>query len=85
MANIESSKPSLKAVLLQNGNQLASRIRFPHETYENIKQLLNKLEYSKCGWHICGDFKVVFMLKGLRMVYTKYCFFFMQMGQPSIT
>jgi hypothetical protein len=29
------------------------------ETYENLKQLLNKLEYSQCGWNICGDLKVV--------------------------
>jgi len=47
---IDSSKLSLKAVLLHNGNQHPS-IPVGHaahmkETYENIKQLLNKLEYS---------------------------------------
>jgi hypothetical protein len=36
------------------------------ETYEKLKQLLNKLEYSKHGCHICRDLKVVSLLMGLR-------------------
>jgi len=48
-----SSKLSLKLVLLHNGNQHPS-IPVGHavhmkETYENLKQLLIKLEYSKYG------------------------------------
>jgi hypothetical protein len=45
------------------------------ETYENLKELPNKLEYSKYGWHICGDLKVVSLLMGLQLGYTKYCCF----------
>jgi hypothetical protein len=50
------SKLSLKAVLLHNGNQHPSIPVGPavymKETYDILKQLLNKLEYSKYGWHI---------------------------------
>jgi len=77
---INSSKLSLKAVLLHNGNQHPS-IPVEHsvhmkETYKNLKQLLNKLEYSKYAWHIYGDVKVVSLLMGLQLGYTKYCCFF---------
>ena len=70
---------SLKAVLLHNGNQHPS-IPVGHAvhmkgTYENLKQLLNKLEYNKYGWHICGDLKVVSLLMGLQLGYMKYCCF----------
>ena len=43
------------------------------EAYENLKQLLTELEYSKYGWHICGDLKIVPLLKVLQLGYTKYC------------
>jgi len=42
------------------------------ETYENPKQLL---EYSKYGWHSCGDLKVVSLFMGLQVEYTKCCCF----------
>ena len=45
------------------------------DTYENLKQLLNKLECGKYGWHSCGDLKVVSLLMGLQLGFTKYCCF----------
>ena len=76
---IDSSKLCLKAVLLHNGNQHPS-IPVGHavhmkDTYENLNQLLNKLAYSKYGWHICGDLKVVSLLMCLQLGCTKYCCF----------
>jgi len=58
-------------VLLHNGNHRPS-IPVGHavhmkETYENLKQLLSKLENSKFGWHICGDLKAVSLLMGLHI------------------
>ncbi|KAK1791329.1 hypothetical protein P4O66_013345, partial [Electrophorus voltai] len=41
----------------------------------HMKQLLDCLEYSKYGWHICSDLKVVALLMGLQLGYTKYCCF----------
>ena len=46
------------------------------ETYETLKQLLNRLEYSKYGWHICGDLTVVSLLMGLQLGYWKLCRFY---------
>jgi len=77
---IDSSKLCLKAVLLHNGNQHPS-IPVGHavhmkDTYENLNQLLNKLAYSKYGWHICGDLKVVSLLMCLQLGCTKYYVFY---------
>jgi len=58
---IDSSKLSLKAVLLHNGNTLPS-ISVGHsvhkkESYENMKILLEAINYDKFKWQICGDLK----------------------------
>ncbi|UYV65551.1 hypothetical protein LAZ67_3004671 [Cordylochernes scorpioides] len=76
---IDSSKISMKAVLLHNGNKFPS-VPIAHasnmkETYENMKLLLKKIEYERYGWKICSDLKVVALLRGLQLGYTKFCCF----------
>lgn len=76
---IDSSKVSLKAVLLHNGNEVPS-IPLAHgtnmkESYENMQLLLEKIHYEKYKWKICGDLKVIAILLGLQLGYTKYCCF----------
>jgi hypothetical protein len=76
---IDSSSRSLKCVLLHNGNQYPS-IPIGHsvhmkETYENVKFLLETIDYNRYKWQVCGDFKMISFLKGLQGGYTKHsCF-----------
>ena len=81
---IDSSKLSLKTVLLHNGNQHPT-IPVGHavqmqDTYENLKQLLNKLDYSRHACYICDDLKVVSLLMNLQQGYMKYCCFLCEWG-----
>ena len=78
-SDVDGLMDALKAVLLHNGNRLPSTV-VRHavdmkETYDNLKQLLNFLQYSKYGWHLCCDLKVVALLMGLQLRFTKYCCF----------
>ena len=76
---IDSSKRSLKCVLLHNRNAFAS-MPIGHsvqmkESYDSMKQVLEKLKYSEHNWKICGDLKIVCMLLGQQGGYTRYpCF-----------
>lgn len=76
---IDSSKESLKAVLLHNGNDFAA-IPIAHttvmkESYESFQFLLEKIDYKFHKWLICGDFKMIQMVLGLQQGFTKYpCF-----------
>ena len=76
---IDSSTKSLKAVLLHNGKiypsiPLAYSLQMK-EDYENVKQLLIKINYAQFKWYVCGDFKMLGFLLGLQGGYTKYsCF-----------
>lgn len=76
---IDASKRSLKAVLLHITNFYAS-IPVGHsvklrESYETFKLLLEKLNYSKYKWPICGDLKMITILLGQQSGYTKFpCF-----------
>lgn len=76
---IDASKTSLKAVLLHNGNNLPSvPVGYGtnmKESYETMKFLLEKIKYDEHIWKICGDLKVVALLLGLQLGYTKFCCF----------
>ena len=78
---IDSSKRSLKAVLLHISNVLAS-IPLAHsaklpESYETLKLVLKKIKYHEHEWQRCGDLKVIGLLLGLQRGYTKCpCFLF---------
>jgi hypothetical protein len=75
----DSSKVSLKVVLLHKGDRFPS-IPLAHstnlmESYESMKLLLGKIKYDKFKWKSCGDLKVVALLLGMQLGYTKYCCF----------
>lgn len=76
---IDSSKNSLKGVLLHNGNVLASipvaYSQHMKETYDNMRVLLTKIKYTTFHWRICGDLKVIALLMGMQPGYTKFCCF----------
>ena len=76
---IDSSKASLKAVLLHNGN-IHPSIPVVHavqlkESYETMKLLLDALQYPKYSWKICGGLKVTSLILGLQLDYTNICVF----------
>lgn len=76
---IDSSKESLKAVLLHNGNEKPS-IPLAHavnmkESYDTMAKLLHFIKYKEHNWKLCCDLKVVAMLSGLQGGYTKHCCF----------
>ena len=76
---IDSSKRSLKCVLLHNGNKYGS-IPIGHSTrmsekQDNIALVLKKISYQDHQWVICVDLKMVNLLLGQQSGYTKYpCF-----------
>ena len=76
---IDSGKDSLKAVLLHHGNEKPSvPIALAHglkETYQSMETILGLIKYNAHNWNICGDLKVISLLLGLQLGYTKYmCF-----------
>jgi len=76
---INLSKLSLKAVLLHNGNTLPSvpvcHSVHNNELYENMKILMEAINYDKFKWQIWGYLKVIALLLGLQQGFTKYCCF----------
>jgi hypothetical protein len=76
---IDSSKFSLKAVLLHSGTVLPS---IPvaqefgiKESDDSMKQLLQYIKYNTYKWLICVDLKVIALLLGLQLGYTTFPFF----------
>jgi len=43
------------------------------ESYESMKLLLGKIKYDEFKWKVCDDLKVVALLVGMQLGYTKYC------------
>ena len=82
----DSSKLSLKCVLLHNRNVLSS-IPIAHsvhakESYGEVKTVLSLLGYDQLRWVICVDLKMVNFLLGQQAGYTKYPSFFLLLGHP---
>ena len=73
---IDSSKRSLKAVLLSNQNKVASVpiAHFVHlkETHENLKILLQSMQYDKHQWSIYSNIKVIGLLLAQQSGFTNY-------------
>ena len=68
---IDSSKLSLKVVLLHSGNILPS-IPAGHsvhnESYENMKTLKEDIIYDRFKWQFCGNLKVIALLLRIQQV-----------------
>ena len=76
---IDSSKRSLKAVLLHNGNvypfiPMAHSVQMKKDR-ESVNILLELIQYNDHNWDVCADFKMIAFLLGLQGGYTKHsCF-----------
>lgn len=73
---VDSGKRSLKAMLLNNGNNLVSiPIAFAYnlkESFESIAHIFNLIQYDNFKWKVVGDLKVISMISGLQGGYTKH-------------
>ena len=76
---IDSSKRSLKAVLLHNGNvypfiPIAHSVQMK-EDRESVKILLELIQYNNHYWDVYGDFKMIAFRLAWQGGYTKHsCF-----------
>ena len=76
---LDSSKRSLEAVLLHNGNikpfvPIAHSVHLK-KSYENIKILLDAIQSNEYTWYLCGDLKIIGILMGMQGGFTKHCCF----------
>lgn len=77
---IDSSKVSLKAVLLSNGNQKPSipvthACRKERHMEGSMDTIFTAIQYDQFGWSICSDLEVISLLLGLQSGFTKFFFF----------
>ena len=76
---IDSSKRSLKAVLLHNGIPKKgipiAHFVYLKETIVKLLEFLDAIKYRTYGWNIRGDLEVIGLLMGLEQGLTKYCCF----------
>jgi len=74
---IDSSKVSMKVVLLHNGNSFPSvplaDTANMKESYENMRLLLGKFKYDDFKWKLRVELKVVALLLGTQLGYITYC------------
>ncbi len=73
---LDSSKRSLKCVLLHNGNVYGA-VPIGHsvhlrEEYNSIKTVIDLLKYHEHNWVICVDLKIVNLLLGQQKGFTKF-------------
>lgn len=79
---IDSSKSSLKAVLLHTTNAknsvpiaLSSNTK---EKYLSLKKFIELVKYDEYMWKICANLKVMALLRGMQLGYTKnMCFMYL--------
>ena len=76
---IDASKTSLKDVLWHNGNTMPSvpvaYATMTKETYDILEHMLTAIQYAEHEWKICGDLKIVALILGMQLGYTKFpCF-----------
>ncbi|GBM48182.1 hypothetical protein AVEN_138312-1 [Araneus ventricosus] len=72
---IDSSKTSLKAALLPNGNSFTS-LPLGHsvhleENYTDLSMIFEKIKYKEHHWMVCRDFKMLTILLGWQTGYKK--------------
>lgn len=66
---IDSSMRSIKAVLLHNGDLPEIPVFYSQtlkESYETMKIILNSINYKKYEFNVCGDLKVLNLIRGIK-------------------
>ena len=81
---LDSSKKSLQAILLHNGNikpfvPIAHSVHLK-KSYESIKTLHDAIQYNENKWYLCGDLKIIIILMGMQGQFTKHCCFYCLWG-----